>query len=138
MPMGIQRTGRWLIPPHNLNLGLELTDNLVLFISAPLFWPLKFAVTIAHFMPSAFILQACDGRSCLWWDAMTPLWGQQRKLCFSCDIVFTSKLIEIEFTHISLWSRLLENSESNLQQSSSYCNGLYNFYLCVLKTPHLI
>lgn len=49
-----------------------------------------------------------------------------------------SKPIEVELTHISLLSGLLESSESNLLISSGYCNGLYNFYLLCTKTPDLI
>lgn len=40
-------------------------------------------------------------------------------------IVFMSKPKEAEFTHISLLSGPLENSEANLQESSAHCIGLY-------------
>lgn len=54
-------------------------------------------------------------------------------------IVFMSKPRKAEPTYISPLCGSLENSKSNLQQSSSYCIGLYNFHLCVLNlTPDLI
>lgn len=46
-------------------------------------------------------------------------------------LYFMSKPMEAELTHISLLSGILENSESNLQQSSGYSIGLYTISIFV-------